>query len=113
MPVSVEQGDDRNDLTTIPLDHAPYKYSRGLSTAPGNLRIKINPVRILFLDQRYFPGSRPFLETLFALDCMFDVVEDFEINQPGHLVLFGETLADFQLVLANAPDQIIRDADIE
>src|SRR5947208_2548944 len=28
MPVSVEQGDDRNDLTTIPLDHAPYKYSR-------------------------------------------------------------------------------------
>jgi hypothetical protein len=28
MPVSVEQGDERNDLTTIPLDHAPYKYSR-------------------------------------------------------------------------------------
>ena len=22
------KGDDRNDLTTIPLDHAPYKYSR-------------------------------------------------------------------------------------
>jgi hypothetical protein len=28
MSAPVEQGDDRNDLTTIPLDHAPYKYSR-------------------------------------------------------------------------------------
>src|SRR6266567_9196582 len=28
MSAPVKQGDDRNDLTTIPLDHAPYKYSR-------------------------------------------------------------------------------------
>ena len=32
------KGDDRNDLTTIPLDHAPYKYSRAVVAESPRLR---------------------------------------------------------------------------
>jgi hypothetical protein len=78
-----------------------------------DLRVEICPVGIVFLDQRYLPGARPFLESLLALDRILDLIEGFEINQPGHLMLLGETLGDLQLMLCNAADEVIGHTDVK
>src|SRR5262245_30666679 len=39
------------------LDRA-IQYPRGLSAKPSNLRIKVDPVRIVLLDQRNLPRAR-------------------------------------------------------
>jgi len=38
------KGDDRNDLTTIPLDHAPYKYSRASVIWPKGCGVLDTPL---------------------------------------------------------------------
>jgi hypothetical protein len=48
-------------------------------------------MRVGFLDQFDFPSARPFLETLFALNRKFDLIELFEVDQPMHAVSPAET----------------------
>src|SRR5258705_2674954 len=81
------------------LDRAT-QYSRGLSATSRNLRIEINPVRIILFDQRNLPSPRPFLQALFAMDRLFDLVEALEIDQPRDVVVLCKALSDFQFVLA-------------
>jgi hypothetical protein len=53
------------------------------------------------------------LKPLLSLDRMFDLVEHLKVNQPAHVVSFGETLCNFQLVLGDTTDEIICHADVK
>ena len=56
------------------------------------------PVGIEFGDEFDFPGAVPFLEVLFALDCMIYVVMGFVVDQPMHIVLLRK-LARFTIAM--------------
>jgi len=46
------------------------------------------------------------------LDGLFNVVEAFEINQPMHIVSFGEAFGSIRFVLENATNEVVGHADV-
>src|SRR5215212_5839205 len=70
-------------------------------------------IGIALFDQSNFPRPIPFLQSLFATNGVFNIIELLEINQAIDVVFLCETLRGFGLVFERASDQIIGDADVE
>ena len=76
-------------------------------------RREIMPIGVVRLDQFDFPAPIPFLDVLLTLDRSGWVIAGFEVNQLLHGIAFGEAGNLRALMLGNAADEIVRDADIE
>lgn len=63
-------------------------------------------------DEGNFLDSQPALYALLAFDCVVNVFEALEVDEPVELVLGGESRADSSLVLADSSHEIVRDADV-
>jgi hypothetical protein len=74
---------------------------------------QITPRRIRRLNQADFLLATPALELFLAGDGIADVAEGFEVNQPVHVVLRGESGHQFVSVLKEPTRHIVRYADIE
>src|SRR5665647_490598 len=101
------------------LDRAT-QYSRDFSaenanpsSSPSDLRIKIDPVRIVFFYQRNLPRPRPFLQPLLTMDGSFDVFEAFEIDQPVHVIFLGEAFGGARFVLVRPANEVVGYADVK
>ena len=70
-------------------------------------------MRIGSLDQTDFPGARPLLHGLFALDRLVNVAEFLKPNEGANGVPTGETGYQALGVLFNAPNETVGDADVE
>jgi hypothetical protein len=64
-------------------------------------------------DQCNLPFARPFLQPLFAMNGVFDVVEAFEINESVDAISLGEAVGRLRFVLGNAPDKIVCHANVK
>jgi hypothetical protein len=47
-----------------------------------------------------FQARGHFFNRFFSMDSLLDLVKNFEIDQPGYLVVLGETLGDLELISA-------------
>jgi hypothetical protein len=67
----------------------------------------------VFLNQPNLPGSIPFLQSFFAPDRVFGIIELFEIQQPADLIFLRKAFHLFQAMLSYAPNEIVGNADVE
>src|SRR6185437_4197375 len=79
----------------------------------SDARVQVVPIGIEFFNESSFPGSIIFLQLLFTSDRVFRVIKLFVIDRPVDTVSLGKSLRYFQLVLANAPDQIVGHANVQ
>src|SRR5215510_14546416 len=75
--------------------------------------MEIDPIWVILFDQRNLPCPRPSLQPFFAMDRLFDLFEDFEIDQSTYLIFLGETTGDFQLMFTDAANEIVSYTNIE
>jgi hypothetical protein len=79
----------------------------------GDTRIKVAPVRITLFDKPDLPGTIPFLQLFFPLNCRLDIAVLFEVDQSIDMISFGEAFGDAFSMLVDPPYKIIRHADIQ
>ena len=84
-----------------------YRKSR------GDFIIKIAPSRVCLRDQPCFPGPRPVLEILFALDGFNSRREDLEINQTTNVIALAMSVGATTLVLIHTPYKVSGYADVK
>jgi hypothetical protein len=75
--------------------------------------VEIIPVGIIFLDQRNLPRARPLFQPFLAFDGIFGVFKLLEVNEFHDIVFLGEAFDQFQLMLADAPDEIAGHTNVE
>src|SRR5947209_17168128 len=76
-------------------------------------RIKIDPARILLLDQANLPVAPPFLEFFFTGDGRCGIIVDFEPDQFVDAIARGKALDGFGAMLVDAANEISGHAEIE
>ena len=76
-------------------------------------RIKVVPIGIKLFDQSNFPGSIPLLQSFLANNRILNVIELFEIDQFVNAISLREAFHEFETMLTNPSDEVIRHADIE
>src|SRR6185369_846730 len=75
--------------------------------------IQIVPLRILRLDQVHLPVPIPFLDLLFTRDRPDGCLVHLEPDQPMNAVVLAESGDYVVLVLPHAPNQIVRNPDVQ
>src|ERR1700689_953286 len=74
---------------------------------------QILPGRIHGHDEGDFLDSQPALDALLAFDCVVDVFEALEIQEPVKLVFDGKSWADSCFVSSRSAREIVGDADVQ
>src|SRR5690348_16930813 len=77
-----------------------------------DLLIKITPFGVGLRDQARLPGARPMLHVLLALNRLINRIVNFEIDKLVDAETLGVPGNESVLVFVNAPNQILRDADV-
>jgi hypothetical protein len=77
------------------------------------LATAINPVGIVFLDERDFLLPAPALELLLARNCRSNILKSLEVEQPRDVVFGGECTECVLFVLPHSPPQTSGDVDIQ
>ncbi len=86
----------------------------GVEAISNQAVIEIVPVRIIAFDQIHLPFAVPFFEPLFPPNSIFRVIENFEMNESGNVVLCRErALGDVLAMLINPTDQVACNPDIQ
>jgi hypothetical protein len=67
----------------------------------------------VFLDQSDLPSSIPTFQSLLALDCVFGVIELFEINEPADLIFLRKAFRQFLAMLGDAPNEVVGNANVK
>ena len=80
---------------------------------PGNLVVEIAPPGIVVLYQGYLPGTVPFLDVLFARDCLWHRHVHFQEDQKPDVIFLREPIDSARLVLPDPPNDIAGHPDIE
>ena len=80
---------------------------------PGQVRIKVDPVWVVMLDQVEFPVPFPFFNLLLASSCCFCRVMCFEPHQSVYTVARGEPRYSLDLVFPYSPGEFGGDTDIK
>ena len=80
---------------------------------PANLAVQVAPLRIILIDQPHFPRARPVLHVLFALDGIAACLIDFKMNKLIDSVTLAVTFDIAVLVLVDASDKVVGNADIQ
>ena len=75
--------------------------------------IQIQPIGVVLLDQRQFPGARPVLDVLLALQGVPDVVEFLVVDQSVDTISLCETIGRALPVLPSSAREIVRHADVQ
>ena len=75
-------------------------------------RIKINPVKIPFLDPLYLPRALPFLNLQFPPTGFLQIVICIEPDQQFAAFVLGEPIDDALTMLIDSLDQVAGAADI-
>jgi len=64
-------------------------------------------------NQRKFLPPPPALNLFFTANCVTNIAETLEINQPLHFILFGEPVTKLLLVLHHTSFQTVRHTDVK
>jgi hypothetical protein len=59
-------------------------------------------LRVGLFNELNLPGARPLLQTLFALNSKFDLIELFEVDQAVHTVLLAKSIDRISAMLIRA-----------
>lgn len=95
-----------------------HSLGPGLCRLCGGLESRVRgdgevvPVWICALDEGYLLLPRPALELLLSGDCVVDFVEDFIVDELVDVVALGESGNLALLVLQDAADQAVGDANV-
>ena len=84
-----------------------------VSSHLGDGEIEVIPVWVSLLDQLDLPRAVPALQLLLALNGGTNLTKVFEIDETSHTLFLGEPLRQLFSMLVEAPDKIVRHADIE
>src|SRR6185437_442470 len=74
---------------------------------------EVVPLRIGHNNQSNLPGAWPMFDIMFALDCILDRLESFEVDNLLQSVSFREAFDEPGPMLEHAADKIACHADIE
>ena len=88
---------------------------RGRTNSTGSEMFfgQVAPFRIEFIDKCKLPCASPTFQTAFACAGLGDRGIFFEMDEPDDAVLFGESGDYLGPMLHHAPEQVVRDADVE